>query len=80
MKKIILSLVFVFATGIVVNADSKVEKRNQIVSINPEDECSDLYFAVRDFILSQGFSLNTAIMAAIKAEEECFNEIIEIIE
>ena len=77
MKKIILSLVFVFTMGTMVDAKT-IDLSIQNYSYT--DECDEVYNQVRDVVTAITGSLHTGIMAAIRAEEVCLDSIVEIIE
>jgi len=77
MKKIILSLVFVFTMGTMVDAktiDLSIQNYSYI------DECDEVYNQVRDVVTAITGSIHTGIMAAIRAEEVCLDSVVEIIE
>ena len=83
MKKIILSFAVVFVMSSFTTTDLDRDTLNDIniEVMNPdEDYCSDLYFEVRDVMLSLGHSLHVSISAAIAAEEACDEEMEPILE
>jgi hypothetical protein len=70
MKKVILSLVFVLATGSMMNANAINDKEKDV----QVQDCDDVYNRTRDFVYGMTGSLYIGIRAAIAAEEACLNE------
>ncbi|SDS55384.1 hypothetical protein SAMN05216503_3430 [Polaribacter sp. KT25b] len=72
-------MVFVFATGAMMNANSS----NEEVTLNDYfkmSHCDEVYFEVTDAVTSMTGSEYVGISAAIAAESACLDEEIDIIE
>jgi hypothetical protein len=74
MKKLILAMFFVFATGTIMNASSKSIQTIEILNPDDESDCHDIYVFTRDYVTAISGSLYVGITAAIAAEEACMEE------
>jgi hypothetical protein len=71
MKKVILSLVFVLATGMSFMNANVINGKEKDLQVQ---DCHDVYNRTRDFVYGMTGSLHIGITAAIAAEEACLNE------
>jgi hypothetical protein len=76
MKKLILGMVFVFATGTIMNASTTTNDKE----VKEESYCDALYYEVRDAVTLMSGSEYVGIAAAIAAENACMAEEIDILE
>ena len=71
MKKLILSLVFVFATGTMMNANTDEVLTEKIIKMN---DCDEVYTETRDSVTEATGSEYIGVSAAIAAESACMEE------
>ena len=67
-------MVFVFATGTMMNAINNSIEELEILNPDDEADCHALYLTTRDFVTNASGSLYIGITAAIAAEEACIEE------
>ena len=76
MKKVILSIVFVFASLAFVNANASINSLEiNLPSEDEYEECHELYNTVRDAVFAATGDFHYAVTAAIAAEEVCTDEV-----
>ena len=84
MKKVILSLVFLLATGTTLMNAKNLDKEKIRTIETKEDlgKCDEVYNAVRDTVTAITGDFYAGILAAIRAEEVCLEaeEEFEILE
>jgi hypothetical protein len=72
MKNVILSMVFVFATVSMTNANLMLSNEGKL-NLGSND-CDEVYNRTRDFVHGMTGNLYIRISAAIAAEEACLSE------